>query len=43
VSKKTRQNAEISVEKVKKEGVGKKGGGSNCWYTQMLEPSYQFV
>jgi hypothetical protein len=42
--KKRRKNAENkSVEKVKKESVGKKGVRSDCWYAQMFEPSYQFV
>jgi hypothetical protein len=42
--KKRRKNAENkSVEKVKEECVGKKGVGSDCWYAQVFEPSYQFV
>jgi hypothetical protein len=42
--KKRRKNTEKSVEKVKKrESVGKKEEGSDCWYAQVFEPSYQFV
>jgi hypothetical protein len=41
---KRRKNAENkSVDKVKKESVRKKGLGSDCWYAQVFEPSYQFV
>jgi hypothetical protein len=40
--KKRRKNAENkSVEKVKKESVGKKGVRSDCWYAQVFEPSYK--
>jgi hypothetical protein len=31
------------LRKVRKESVGKKGVGSNCWYAQVFVPSYQFV
>jgi hypothetical protein len=43
VKQREERTLKTSVDKVKKESVRKKGLGSDCWYAQVFEPSYQFV